>query len=213
MVKDGDIFRDGVNVAARLQNLADGGGICVSRRVRDHLRNRVNFLFEDLGEQLALIPIRAYRLRMGEAQRESDGSGEPSEIALSDETGPSADNEMTLELTLWNSVKDGGRDELASYLEHYPEGALSSLARTRQAAPIDEAVEADIPRYIAGDAMPETLDAAFWDAIKGSQTPEELTPIWNNIRTGILRGWLGHGCNDRPMRGCAPRCGFDRRCD
>jgi adenylate cyclase len=38
MVKDGDIFGDGVNVAARLQNLADGGGICVSRGVRDHLR-------------------------------------------------------------------------------------------------------------------------------------------------------------------------------
>jgi class 3 adenylate cyclase len=37
MVKDGDIFGDGVNVAARLESLATGGGICVSRGVGDHL--------------------------------------------------------------------------------------------------------------------------------------------------------------------------------
>jgi hypothetical protein len=61
---------------------------------------------------------------MGEGQRESGGSGEPSEIALSDETGPSADNEITLELTLWNSVKDGGRDELGLLLGALPRGHI-----------------------------------------------------------------------------------------
>ena len=39
MVKDGDIFGDGVNIAARLESLAEPGGICVSRGVRDHVRN------------------------------------------------------------------------------------------------------------------------------------------------------------------------------
>jgi adenylate cyclase len=65
MVKDGDIFGDGVNVAARLEGLAEGGGICVSRGVRDHLRHRTNLVFEDLGEQLVkniAHPVRAYRL-------------------------------------------------------------------------------------------------------------------------------------------------------
>ena len=42
MVKDGDIFGDGVNVAARLKALAEPGGICVTRGVRDHLRDRMD---------------------------------------------------------------------------------------------------------------------------------------------------------------------------
>ncbi len=40
MVKDGDIFGDGVNVAARLEGIAEPGGVCVTRGVRDHLRDR-----------------------------------------------------------------------------------------------------------------------------------------------------------------------------
>src|SRR5216684_1497212 len=47
IVEDDDIFGDGVNVAARLEALADPSGICVSRVVRD----RLPFVFEDLGEQ------------------------------------------------------------------------------------------------------------------------------------------------------------------
>src|SRR5438270_12352174 len=69
MVKEGDIFGDGVNVAARLEGLVKGGEICVSRGVHDHLRHRLGILFEDLGEQLVkniAHPIRAFRLRSGE---------------------------------------------------------------------------------------------------------------------------------------------------
>src|ERR1700736_6319526 len=65
MVKDGDIFGDGVNVAARLEGLVRGGEICISRGVHDHLRHRGGMLFEDLGEQLVkniAHPIRAFRL-------------------------------------------------------------------------------------------------------------------------------------------------------
>jgi class 3 adenylate cyclase len=52
IVKDGDISGDGVNVAARLEGLVNGGEVCVSRGVRDYLRYHPGMGFEDLGEQL-----------------------------------------------------------------------------------------------------------------------------------------------------------------
>src|SRR6516165_2866235 len=63
-----DIFGDGVNVAARLEALAEPGGICISRVVRDQVRDRLDQTFEDLGEQEVkniARPVRAYALRLG----------------------------------------------------------------------------------------------------------------------------------------------------
>ena len=51
IVEDGDIFGDGVNVAARLEGIAPIGGIAVSQSVRDHVGNRLDFTFEDMGER------------------------------------------------------------------------------------------------------------------------------------------------------------------
>ena len=48
LVEDGDIFGDGVNVAARLEALAEPGGICVSRVVRDQVRDKLDFSFTDM---------------------------------------------------------------------------------------------------------------------------------------------------------------------
>ena len=61
-----DIFGDGVNVAARLEALAEPGGICVSRVVRDQVRDRLDYTFDDLGEQQVkniARPVRVYRVR------------------------------------------------------------------------------------------------------------------------------------------------------
>src|SRR5712672_2127364 len=65
IVEGGDIFGDGVNVAARLENLAAPGGITISHAVRDHVGNRLDLAFKDLGLQnLKNIarPIRAYNV-------------------------------------------------------------------------------------------------------------------------------------------------------
>jgi adenylate cyclase len=51
VVEDGDIFGDGVNVAARLEGLAEPGGICVSARVREDAAGKLDLAFEDIGEQ------------------------------------------------------------------------------------------------------------------------------------------------------------------
>ena len=65
LVEDGDIFGDGVNVAARLEGLAEPGGICVSARVQEDARAASTSRFEDIGEQqLKNIarPVRVYRV-------------------------------------------------------------------------------------------------------------------------------------------------------
>ena len=68
VVEDGDIFGDSVNIAARLEALAQPGGICVSARVQEDAAGKLDLAFEDLGEQqLKNItrPVRAFRIATG----------------------------------------------------------------------------------------------------------------------------------------------------
>src|SRR5689334_9959829 len=70
VVEDGDIFGDSVNVAARLEGLAEPGGICVSARVQEDAAGKLDFAFEDIGERALkniARPIRVYRLRISTA--------------------------------------------------------------------------------------------------------------------------------------------------
>jgi TolB-like protein/class 3 adenylate cyclase/Flp pilus assembly protein TadD len=65
-----DIYGDGVNVAARLEGLADPGGIMVSRVVHDQVRDKLSFGFEDLGEQLVkniAHPVGVHRVQIAES--------------------------------------------------------------------------------------------------------------------------------------------------
>jgi adenylate cyclase len=78
IVEGGDIFGDGVNVAARLESIAPVGGITVSQVVRDQVGNRADVIFEDMGERrLKNIerPIRIYSVALDTASpRETDGA-------------------------------------------------------------------------------------------------------------------------------------------
>jgi len=68
VVEDGDIFGDGVNVAARLDGLAEPGGICVSARVQEDAAGKLDLAFEDIGEQALkniARPVRAYSVATG----------------------------------------------------------------------------------------------------------------------------------------------------
>jgi adenylate cyclase len=70
VVEDGDIFGDGVNVAARLEALAVPGGICVSARVQEDAIGKLDLAFDDLGEQALkniARPVRVYRVGIGSA--------------------------------------------------------------------------------------------------------------------------------------------------
>src|SRR5262249_28423830 len=74
IVEGDDLYGDGVNIAARIETLADAGGGFVSNTVYDHVRDRLPFVFEDLGEpQVKNIarPVRVYRGRDTGAQSTS----------------------------------------------------------------------------------------------------------------------------------------------
>jgi len=85
VAEDGDIFGDGVNVAARLETLADPGGICVSARVQEDAAGKLDLAFDDLGEQALkniARPVRVYRVR--DAASESPLALAPSVLPLPD---------------------------------------------------------------------------------------------------------------------------------
>jgi TolB-like protein/class 3 adenylate cyclase len=66
IVEGDDLYGDGVNIAARIEALADAGAVFVSNTVHDHVRDRLPFVFEDLGEQQVkniARPVRVYRVR------------------------------------------------------------------------------------------------------------------------------------------------------
>ncbi len=68
MVRDGDLFGDGVNVAARLEGLAEPGGVCISGSVFEQIKHKLSLGFEDMGQQEVkniAEPVSAYRLVPG----------------------------------------------------------------------------------------------------------------------------------------------------
>jgi TolB-like protein/class 3 adenylate cyclase len=75
IVEGDDLYGDGVNIAARIEALADPGGVFVSGTVYDHVRDRLPFVFEDLGEQQVkniARPVRVYRVRDTDAKTPSE---------------------------------------------------------------------------------------------------------------------------------------------
>src|SRR3954452_9758555 len=166
MVKEGDIFGDGVNIAARLEALAEPGGICVSRGVRDHIRHKIAVGFDDLGEQSVkniARPVRAFSLRLnGPAVPEDDPSTRVPEP-------PQADG---VEIEFWDTIKHSTNVlEYCVYLERYPDGAFAPLARAR----IDSlehghiTVAAAVPVAIID---PKAIELAFWETVKDSTNPD-----------------------------------------
>src|SRR6478735_8792889 len=85
IVEENDIFGDGVNVAARLEMLAEPGGICVSGAVRDQVGERLDDVaFEDLGDQCVkniARPIRVFRVRFDPTPNTAPSDAEPAPAA------------------------------------------------------------------------------------------------------------------------------------
>ncbi len=175
MVKDGDIFGDGVNIAARLETLASPGGICVSRGVRDHVRKMGRYAFEDLGEQSVkniAQPIRAFRLH-GLEEGAPDPAVTDPPLGLASTPAPAVSTPAPFELPFWDTIKESKDPaEFTAYLEQYPNGVFSALAEARRDALMAEQAEATVVAAPEQDLA--TMELAFWDSIKESTDPAEF---------------------------------------
>jgi adenylate cyclase len=86
IVQDDDVFGDGVNVAARLEGLAEAGGVCVSDMVHQGIRSKLDLAFDDLGPQRVKNigePVRAFHIRPG-APSEATAAAPGEALALPD---------------------------------------------------------------------------------------------------------------------------------
>ena len=129
VIEDDDIFGDAVNVAARLEALAEPGGICVSARVRRDAEGKLNLAFEDMGQQeLKNIarPVRVYRIRADRvggaivANRPSLALPDMPSIAMLPFTKMSSDPEQEF-------FADGIAEDVITALSRYP--SLFVIAR------------------------------------------------------------------------------------
>jgi hypothetical protein len=179
MLKDGDIFGDGVNIAARLEGLADPGGICISRGIHDHVMKKLPFEFEDLGEQSVkniAQPVRVYRLVLSgrgpelrsnlAATPSTDVEAEiPSLSAGEDELVAQAPDAQAVEIEFWDSIKSSIlASEYEAYLEQYPEGGFAALARVRL-----EAIKQDAASM--RDPHDREIELSFWESVRESSNP------------------------------------------
>ncbi len=126
IIEDGDIFGDGVNVAARLEGLAEAGGICVSQAVRDQIGDRLDVAFEDLGEQAVknlARPIRVFRALLGEDATGPAPEAKPEKIA-----GTATDKPAIAVLPFVNMSGDPEQEFFADGLT---EDIITALSRFR----------------------------------------------------------------------------------
>jgi adenylate cyclase len=131
IAEEHDVFGDGVNVAARLESLAEPGGICISRVVRDQVRDKLDYTFEDLGEQQVkniARPVRVYRVRDRAVPNKQSLPTSPQPLPLPDKpsvavlpfTNMSADPEQEF-------FADGMAEDIITALSRYP--SLFVIAR------------------------------------------------------------------------------------
>lgn len=179
MVKDDGIFGDGVNIAARVEALAEPGGICVTRGVRDHLRDRMDTEFEDLGEHSVkniARSVRVFRVLFDPLGRSDlpGGIAEPRLSPMMSQATPEGD---AAEVAFWQSVQASDDDrEYRLYLDRFPDGTFAEIARSRLSG--QSSVERpDDP----------SVELAFWETVKDSGNKDMIEAYLRKYPHGEFR--------------------------
>ena len=128
IVDGSDIFGDGVNVASRLEALAEPGGVCVSAAVRDQVGDRLDMGFDDLGEQTVKNisrPIRVFRVQLGENLSSNAA-------ALAPDAAPSAQPARLPSIAVLPFVNMSGDAEQEFFADGLTEDIITELSRFRE---------------------------------------------------------------------------------
>ena len=128
IVEEGDIFGDGVNVAARLESMAEAGGICISAAVRDQVGDKINVGYEDLGEQqLKNInrPVRVFKILL-------DGQTSETRSQNSTVDSPPLASARKPSIAVLPFVNMSGDPEQEFFADGLTEDIITELSRFRE---------------------------------------------------------------------------------
>jgi TolB-like protein len=129
IIDDGDIFGDGVNIAARLENIAEPGGICMSDDAYRQIRGKIDMLIEDMGSQTLkniAEPMRVWRMKIGEA---ATGSGQPPEPVKPHQAPPLRGKPSVAVLPFQNM---SGDPEQEYFADGIAEDVLTTLSKIQE---------------------------------------------------------------------------------
>ena len=163
---DGTIYGDGVNIAARLQALAQPGGISVSSMVHEAVRDRVSAMFADQGEhQVKNIarPVHVYRVSSGSASATRAPSSRRQSSAFQRRWHiPAAASLLALCAGAWISFADGAKDARTWLVAQFGGATLPApLARARIAVMPFVNLSGDAKRDYLSDGMTEDIISAL----------------------------------------------------